>query len=432
MKRISLLLILASVSAIVVPVGADTTWIAETGSWFKEANWNNNLPQANKNAYVLNGGTVQVDGPGAVVGGWTDNTWLYLGNAGADGRLEILPGGHLTGTIRVAYTGGTGTIIHTGGTWEAAARGLYLSGASNSYSRYELYDGASITDAGYLILAGAGTGELIQYGGSISTRLDYPMRINGSSGDGIYTMHAGSLAVWSMYVGWKSGSGGSAIWSITSTNVDITIADVPEYPGTSKFVLGGRSSVTYNSFNYLIAAEGAPGETVLIHMVASDHENRCPGKDGKDAQLAGLNNITLQFEGTFTTGRTSANTFEVAGKDLECDPVGLTNNFALEGLTLGGPEGSAWVKLIDEADNWKDGTGNEVLYVEKLVINDDGSRLDLGGLWLYYMDGDVFSVGDGKVIDSVGGGGICLIPEPATLAVFGIGAIGVLLRRRRV
>ena len=124
-------------------------------------------------------------------------------------------------------------------------------------------------------------------------------------------------------------------------------------------------------------------------------------------------------------------TLEVAGKDIGPDVNGLTDNFALEGLTLGDPNNSNLVKvqLIDTYDNQDDGQ-TECIYVENLAMH-TGATLDLNGLTLYYLNDespDAY-LADGGVFDSAGGGALVQIPEPATLALLTLDALGAPLRR---
>lgn len=419
-------LVVLAVLALALPAQAVvTTWTgtAADGKYLTAGNWDNGLPVGDDLSYISNGDTVTIDGAGAIAGtGW--DKWLHL-NGNSD--LQLVAGGDLAGAVSLNPQGGNQAVFtQTGGTWNASSKGLNLNPGAGSSAKFELIDGA-VAGAGYLALgySAGSTCEIIQHAGSIATRSDYPIRINAHSADAKYTMHGGSFETNTVYLGYVYGSGGRAEWDITSTSVDITITCNSSYP-IGRLILGGRAAVGSNLNKFITAVEGAPGETVLIKMVSAELQNRCPGYDGRDAQLAGLNNITLQFEGTLLY-QDAPNIFEVAGNDLGTVTAGLTNNFALEGLTLGGAEGVALVQLLDVEDNFGvESVGSEALYVENLIIG-AGSTLDVAGLNVYYLNGTF----DGTVTDSVGGGGVYLIPEPATLSLLAIGGLMALIRRRR-
>jgi hypothetical protein len=137
-------------------------------------------------------------------------------------------------------------------------------------------------------------------------------------------------------------------------------------------------------------------------MLDSSHTNGFVGSGGKDAQVDGFNNITMQYTGTFDwVGSTDPDTHEAAGKDLGAVEAGLLYNFALEGLVLGGDEGIAFLVLTDTSDNAGDAGVSDALYVRDLTVG-AGSTLDVDGLNLYYLNATI----DGNVIDTAGGGGI--------------------------
>jgi len=74
---------------------------------------------------------------------------------------------------------------------------------------------------------------------------------------------------------------------------------------------------------------------------------------------------------------------EVAGRDLGLDPAGWYDNFAVGSLVV---DDGAILRLVDEFDNDPSGHGPEALYVDELIV-EEGARIDLGGLHLYYLNG---------------------------------------------
>jgi hypothetical protein len=79
------------------------------------------------------------------------------------------------------------------------------------------------------------------------------------------------------------------------------------------------------------------------------------------------------------------------------------------------------VQSVDLIDNQPDWDGREALYVDNLTLA-AGAYLDLNGLDLYYRNG---SIDPGSTIDYSHGGALIAVPEAATLAVLGVGAIGL-------
>ena len=103
---------------------------------------------------------------------------------------------------------------------------------------------------------------------------------------------------------------------------------------------------------------------------------------------------------------TASATFEVAGKDLGGVAAGFIQNFALNGLLVGGAK-AARVQLVDASDNGNRRssfrhTVNEALYTHKVVVT-KGSTLDLNGLKVY-CDGTV------NILGTVLNGSIVIVP----------------------
>lgn len=99
-------------------------------------------------------------------------------------------------------------------------------------------------------------------------------------------------------------------------------------------------------------------------------------------------------------------TFEVAGKDLGGAAAGFAQNFAINGLLVGGAK-AARVQLVDASDNGNRRlsfrhNGNEALYTHKVVVT-KGSTLDLNGLKVY-CDGTV------NILGTVLNGSIVIVP----------------------
>ena len=130
--------------------------------------------------------------------------------------------------------------------------------------------------------------------------------------------------------------------------------------------------------------------------------------------LSRLNELTLVFEG----GPDEIATLEAAGADLGAIDEGFVDNFLIDTLQIGDDE-VGHLQLVDWIDNQLDIDSAEAVYVNNLIIG-SGSSLDLGGLNIYYRN---------AVIDPgatlIAGDLIALVPEPTSLALFGLGLLGV-------
>ncbi|MBN1942595.1 MAG: PEP-CTERM sorting domain-containing protein [Phycisphaerae bacterium] len=142
-----------------------------------------------------------------------------------------------------------------------------------------------------------------------------------------------------------------------------------------------------------------------------------------------MSNLTLIFE----CGLESVAALEVAGEDRGVGYAGFFENFALDTLQIGSEEADACLQLIDAFDNQLDWDGDEVLYVENLILN-EGSTLDLNGLNVYCLNCTI----EGTLIS--GGGALynngmlvpaAINPEPTTVGLLLLGGLLILRRRKR-
>ena len=133
---------------------------------------------------------------------------------------------------------------------------------------------------------------------------------------------------------------------------------------TSSVSVGG--SILFKQDSTLTAQEGAE-----IHMTGATFQN----ESTNSANLAGLSNLTLIFEG----GSEVVDNFEVAGKDEGAVSSAFSvDNFLIGTLQLGG-EAAGRIKLVNEYDNQPGWSGTEALYVSNLIMN-AGATIDLNGL----------------------------------------------------
>ncbi|MGB2822677.1 MAG: hypothetical protein WBF17_16965 [Phycisphaerae bacterium] len=324
--------------------------------------------------------------------------------------------------VTVTITGGemtAGDVLVSGGRLAQAGgllrvpRSLTISGGGAKGEvpgRFEL-SGDGVLEAGSVRLGGAeGPGEYVQSGGTASMnalRVEYmasgifTTTINLHSGDlqaGEVGVNQGTLAVSTarLYVGslFISPMGGGGL-AIDDDQAEIVVEH-------------------YLAFGEDAVLEAVPGSTIRTSAREIDNFSTSP------ESMPGLSNLTLVLDPPVR----GVQTIEVAGRDLGVDWAAYDDNFALDGLTQL-PQEFATVRLVDLQENQPDWKAREALYVGTLNIPPEGT-LDLHGLNLYYIDGSI----EGDVIDTVGGGGLILMPAPAALALLSVGALAAILRRR--
>jgi len=337
------------------------------------------------------------------------NTWSASGNAALDLGTGIaivedtsstMSGGQMSAlAMAIGATGGA-EFNHAGGTilLTAPYDALCVGCDSGTQGTYRL-SGAAQLSSKEVVVGYAGRGAFLQDGG-VNT-IQGTLWIEGvptppdMTGLTLYEISAGTLVAENVFVGWEL----PGVLLISGAAADITVSDTLYFGPNSIFV-------------------AVAGTT--IHMTGSAFENEAESPE----QLPGLNELELVFEG----GSEDIDPFEVAGQDRGADMDGFLDNFALAALTIGGAD-VGQVQLVDEYDNWGDGDGNELLYVESLYVG-PGSLLDLNGEKLYYLTATVEP--GATVVEN--GGALVPIPEPSTLLLAALGLLGLVgwtWRRRR-
>ena len=311
------------------------------------------------------GGTGQLVVAGVVSVSGYDATFTQTGSShSVTDELKLATSAMMLGTCNLSGTGelqaravrvgdsGTGRFNQDGGT-HTVSEHLYLGYWPGSSGQYELDSGQLSVGTYGAYIGREGEGTFVQSGGS--NTVDNKMYIGYSTGStGGYVMLGGTLSVKELYVGHY----GSGALIIHSASADITV--------TGKLHFGEQGR-----FN------AVAGTT--IHMIGSAFEN----ESTDPADLAGLTNLELIFEG----GALDTDPVEVAGEDKGNVLSGLTDNFALGTLTLGGVD-IGKIALMDDNDNQPGWAGNECLYVAMLNVG-PGSSLDLNGRDLYYLNGSI-------------------------------------------
>ncbi len=384
----------------------DYYWNVANGNWNTTTAWSpNGTPTTADMVYIENGGICVSDAAPRCAA----NT-LYVGTSTGSGTMTIAGAGagfyNTLTSAYVGYAGGTGVVNVGAGSWykatwsyvgrDAGGNGTLNMTGGNFYG-YGTGIGYNNGATGTLNFSGgdfnSGTGVMIGYGG----------------GKGIANVSGGAFHGWKMSV---SGTTNTSEFNILDNSANIYFNN-----GGVKF---GEHDTWAN-----VKVTAVTGSSIRLTGGNTYIENRTT--DASVTGLAGLNNITFVFE----NGTDKTANCEVGGADLGAVMAGLTENFALEGLTVGTATKGSNLTLVDASNNQQDALA-EVLYVETLDIL-AGSTLDLSGLTLYYLNGETPSAytGDGRVFDGGTGGQLIQIPEPATMVILGIGGIGVLIRRRK-
>jgi len=353
-----------------------------TTQWNNPANWQEGkvptstdkaiLPLAN--AGYVNAQTAVVQG--LRVDGPSQDGAFYIGA----GAAVSTPGGW--GVNVGLYS--QGRILQTGGSLTVGA-GLSVGAGAGGNGSYRL-EGGTLTSKFDEYIGYLSTGTFTQTGG---THIAQGALNVGYGGKGVLNMGGGTLTAGSLIVGF----GGTL--NVTNAQAVVRAGQFTLQPGSS--LTGVAGSQVH------IISQNNP----YFYIYSQD-----------EAALAGLADLTVVFDGD-TTGWIGA--LEVAGADRGPTLAGFEDNFALGGLVLGYGN-PARVALLDRVDNGNRSSA-EALYVHNLTIG-AGSRLDLGGLNLYY-DGTLLNQG------TIIGGSPQFVPEPATVGILVAGLAGLLIRTGR-
>ena len=312
-----------------------------------------------------------------------------------------------------------------------------------------------------------GIGRYEMNGGTLSGTYLYVgngQAVNGTPGGiGSFVQTNGTAAVGILYVAGSSGASGTCEFAGGSMTAEyLTLAGTMNMSGVNATFTVTRGA-SFSASARLAAVTDS-------HMHVTGTSFSIVGTN--PTSMAGLENLALYVDSQTTTPMT----LEACGRDYGAVLSGFTSNFALDSLIIG-QDTAGRTKLTDAYDNQPSWTGKDAVYVRNLEIN-AGSQLDLNGFNLYYlvdgvpraftgtvlsgdanMDGIVdqadytrwynnygsiagWTSGDftgDRLVDQADytvwynnyGAGGAGVPEPATLALLGVGALAVLRRRAR-
>ena len=370
------------------------TWqTTSTGDWSIASNWYPSfVPTSSDSVFIVNGGTATITQAGA------ECFRLTLGGT-ATGTIQMIAGS-LTETnptygVQIGNAR-AGSIVQSGGTI-SIANGLFLGNEGGGNGAYAMSGGSLYVAGPNLVEVGnAGPGSFAQSGGicNFATELDLGYDVastgtynlsgsgllsaqhlvigNAQTATGVFTQTGGTNSVSNgLVLAQNSSSAGTYNLNGGLLVLAGSSSTLMQGSGSASFNLGGGTLRTGSSFSTSLPMSFSPGSAALFDT------------GGNTLSLVG----NLVGSGSLT--KTGAGTLVLSG----------TNTYS------GGTTVSA-------------GT----LRVTSLASLPSGSRLTIGGNASVYFHSPVVP---GDAAD-----GAQAVPEPSTLAILGIGAIGITCLRR--
>ncbi len=379
----------------------------QAGDWHEPTNWSAGVPDSVTDAYIDNGGTVELasgtaagfwivvgdDSPGAIVqtGGTVEADEIRIANRETPGGISSyqLIDGTVDSRELVIGQNGECTFVQQAGSIQVS-EDFYVGFQSNADALYEMQGGSVST--GWLLVGSQGKGVVRLREGTITVSSDINLGLASGGVGGTLNLQGGSLSARNANVGYFGPgdviqTGGSLLLS-----GDLTLGRSTAGQGTYEISSGQLhvDSLAVGSSSQGEFAISGPAADVRVRgafvlapsgQFSASRDSRIH-LDGADVRIqmtnaataTGLWNTTMVFD---PQGETSY--VEAAGQDLGTNGTGYVNNFAMAGMEVG-PTGT--VALRDAQDNIAGAA--EAVYVEKLVLA-AGSTLDLAGIDLFYL-----------------------------------------------
>ncbi len=404
-----------------------------------------------------------------------DNARVDIGNS-----LEVGSGG-ATGTV--TQSGGTinanndasvGFNANSTGTYEMSAGALNITntlfvGRFDTSTGTMTQTGGTINANNGAVGSGAGTGTVNQSGGTASYGNLLRIGVNGGGGVGngtytiggsaqlavtgglgrigigdglgaVGTLNINDNAVVTIFSNYRLGTGGVGATETTAA-INGGTGTVNQTGGTVSFGAGAPGILTVGGFAssgvYNLSGGVLDGNGGTINRSASANLSDFNFTGGRLQDVANIGFSLEQDGGTLAPGA-SPGTTTIAGNytqaapgTLEIEILGLSAGTEFDQLVVNGA-----VSVLGNLDLLAGSglaAGNEFL----ILLNDSTDAI--AGNFIGKLDDSTF-VEDGYtfMIDYQGGDGndvllsvVSAVPEPTALAVLGLGAMGLLARRRR-
>jgi hypothetical protein len=374
---------------------------------------------------TLNGGSITSTGGLFTISDPISGNGTISGNVDLNAGSEFVSGGTLTlnGVTIGSNSSGPGFSVGSGNTLDLQGNiSAYSFNVNPGSGGTVLFDNTTISKA-----AGA-TGNVNINNNGLTTSGTFNVlnsstlnNVNFSAGNGANLNINAPLTV----------MGGATVNATTTTIGSTGTLSLVNTTGATTGALTGNNLTMQNGALLVVGTPGHNG-IILSGNFNFLQTNNLTGWTNNG--VSGLGPDLSMIGGTSSTPVT----LEVGGANKGYNPAAFIDNFALDSLTIGKGTTTppAYVDLVDHNTNTT-GAGTEILYLDALEgLPSTGpiGTLNLEGITAYvqghgFLFNGLYVAPDGTEVNIIGAN---TTPEPATLALFGTGLLGLgLVRRRR-